>query len=328
MITMALAGDVMLGRGVSRAVRNMAASDPWGDLLPRLAAADLFIVNLECAITDHDRPWSRGWKRFHFRGGPHVLKVLAAAGVDAVSVANNHTLDFEEQGLFDTLAHLDRAGIGHAGAGRTLADAAAPAWLEAGGQKVALIAVTDNEAGFAATPTSAGTHYLPVSPSRETLAYLADLIASTRRAGADLVVFSNHWGPNMVDRPPAHFRAFARAIVELGADLYFGHSAHLVQGVEIHRGKPILYDTGDFIDDYAVDPLMRNDRSFLFLVTFDGQRLTRLELIPASLSFARVAIAQEPERATICRRMKALSAELGTRLDERDGVLLWVAEDG
>src|SRR5215212_2888083 len=120
MITLALTGDVMLGRGVNETLRSVRPEEPWGDTLPLLLSADLRVVNLECAITGHKRPWSRTRKVFHFRADPPAVEVLLAARVDAFSLANNHTLDFEEKGLLDTLKHLEEAGIRHAGAGRNL----------------------------------------------------------------------------------------------------------------------------------------------------------------------------------------------------------------
>src|SRR3712207_9497458 len=132
MTTIALTGDVMLGRGVNETLRGVRPEEPWGDLLPLLLSADLRIVNLECAITEHRRPWSRTPKVFHFRADPSAVEVLRAARVDACSLANNHTLDFEEKGLLDTLAHLEAAGIRYVGAGRNLEEAARPVLLERG----------------------------------------------------------------------------------------------------------------------------------------------------------------------------------------------------
>ena len=106
--------------------------------------------------------------------------------------------------------------------------------------------------------------------------------AVSREMAADTVIFSNHWGPNMVQRPRETFRSCA--VIDRGVDIYYGHSAHVFQGVEIYRGKPILYDTGDFIDDYAVDPKMRNDWSFLFRVSVEEGAFERLDLTPVKLS--------------------------------------------
>src|SRR5215207_8818349 len=312
MITVALAGDVMLGRGVNETLRGVRPEEPWGDVLPLLLSADLRIINLECAVTGHRRPWSRTPKVFHFRADPVAVEVLRAARVDACSLANNHTLDFEEEGLLDTLRYLDEAGIRHAGAGHNREEAARPAVLDVSPERVALVAFTDNEPPFAAGPGKAGTNYLPVSMEPEALDHVEEAIGAAREAGVEIVVFSNHWGPNMVERPPELFRRFARAVVDRGADVYFGHSAHIFQGIEIYRGKPILYDTGDFIDDYAVDPRLRNDRSFLFHVSVEDGELRRLELFPVILPYARVELAGGTEREAILGRMESLSAEMGT----------------
>ncbi len=320
MITLALTGDVMLGRGVNETLGAARPEEPWGDVLPLLHSADLRLINLECAITEHKQPWSRTSKVFHFRADPlAALRVLEAAHIEACSLANNHTLDFEEQGLLDTLAHLDAAGIRHAGAGRDGEEAARPAILEGG---VALVAFTDNEPPFAAGPGKPGTNYLPVSVEPEVLRRVEEAIGTAREAGARTVVFSNHWGPNMVERPRDVFRRFARAVVDLGADVYYGHSAHVFQGVEIYRGKPILYDTGDFIDDYAVDPRLRNDRSFLFRVSMEDGALERLELFPVILPYARVELARGTEREAILDRMVSLSVEMGTAFDRGEDRLV------
>ena len=323
MITLALAGDVMLGRGVNETLRSVRPEEPWGDTLPLLFSADLRIINLECAITEHKRPWSRTPKVFHFRADPVAVDVLRAARIDACSLANNHTLDFEEQGLLDTLAYLEAAGIRYAGAGHDREEAARPALLDAPPIRVALVAFTDNEPPFAAGPAKPGTNYLPVSMEPGVLRRVEEAVGAAREAGAETVVFSNHWGPNMVERPREVFRRFARAVVDRGVDVYYGHSAHVFQGVEIYRGKPILYDTGDFIDDYAVDPRLRNDRSFLFLVSLDGGQLRRLELFPVSLPYARVELARGTEREAILDRMVGLSVEMGTTLVRREDRLVF-----
>ncbi|AKU90257.1 CapA family protein [Vulgatibacter incomptus] len=320
METLMLAGDVMLGRGVREALHEMEPAEPWGDTLPSLLDASVRIVNLECAVTTHLTQWHEAPKVFHFRASPEAIPALRAARIDACSLANNHSLDFEEEGLLDTLRYLDEAGIAHAGAGRNREEATAPAILPHG---IGLVACTDNEPLFAAGGDRPGTAFLPVSLEPSVLAKVEERIAAAREAGASTVVFSNHWGPNMVERPPALFRRFARAVIERGADIYFGHSAHLTQGVEIYRGKPILFDTGDFLDDYAVDPILRNDRSCLFRIGLEEGVPVSLDLLPVHLGFATTNLARDDEREAILARMEALSAELGTRLERRDGALIW-----
>lgn len=326
MPTLALIGDVMLGRGVNEALAAMRPAALWGDVLPHLAQADLRIANLECALTPHAHPWSRTWKMFHFRAEPSAVKALQAARIDACSLANNHTLDYGERGLLDTLHTLQSAGILYAGAGANSDEAAQPALLEVPGQapcRVALIACTDNEPDFAARPARPGTHFMEVSLDPVALARISSSIGQARALGADLVVFSNHWGGNFIERPSPLFRAFARRVIELGADVYYGHSAHICQGIEIYQGRPILYDTGNFVDDYAVDPLLRNDRSCLFRLGFEGSSLRRIELIPVTLSFAHVDLARGEELEAICTHMARLCGEMGTPLVRQHDRLVW-----
>jgi poly-gamma-glutamate capsule biosynthesis protein CapA/YwtB (metallophosphatase superfamily) len=327
MITLALVGDVMLGRKVNEALHTVSPEQPWGDVLPLLISADLRIVNLECAITDHKQPWTRTPKVFHFRADSSAVEVLKAARVDACSLANNHTLDFEEQGLLDTMEHLKAAGIWYAGAGRDREEAARPALLAARRadrtSRVALLAFTDNEPPCAAGSDRPGTNYLPVSSESNVLREVDAAVTAAREAGAGTVVFSNHWGPNMVQRPSAHFRRFAHAVIDCGVDVYYGHSAHIFQGVEIYGGKPILYDTGDFIDDYAVHPKLRNDWSFLFKVSLEGSEFQRLELFPVTLLYTRVQLAKGKEREAILDRMEHLSGEMGTAFVRREGRLVF-----
>lgn len=331
MMTLALMGDVMLGRLVNDRLKSMRPEEVWGDVLPQLAQADLRIINLECALTRHLQPWTRSEKMFHFRADPAAVHVLQGARIDACALANNHIMDFEEQGLRDTLSVLDKAGIRHAGAGANAVKAAAPALLDArlSGKtgaapcRVALLSYTDNQADFAATAGHPGSNYLEVSLDEATLARVSGGIEEARSQGADLVVYSSHWGANFVERPSAQFRSFARRVIELGADIFHGHSAHICQGIELHQGKPILYDTGNFIDDYAVHPLLRNDRSCLFKLMFENGRLCRIELLPVSLSVAQVALARGKEFDAICTHMQTLCAEFGTALTRLDDRLVW-----
>lgn len=328
--SIALMGDVMLGRGVNGALGTMSPEEPWGNVLPLLKESDVRVINLECALTDSVEPWRRTEKVFHFRADPSLaIPALQAAGIQLCSLANNHILDFEEQGLFDTIHHLQVAQIAHAGAGRNLARARLPALTQVkrnGSVKVALVAFTDNEPAFAAGNEHSGSNFLEISLRDEAIESVREAIDQARAEGAQVVIFSNHWGPNQVERPSWLFRRFAHAVMDQGADIYYGHSAHLFQGVEIYRGKPIFYDTGDFIDDYVVDPVTRNDWSFLFRVFWEEEGLHRLELHPVTLSYARVLRAFGQERDQILEKMIGLSSELGTRLQARDGVLHWSAQ--
>lgn len=316
--TIALLGDVMLGRGVNEQIDQHEPDWFWGDTLAVLRSADAVICNLECAITIHRTPWSRTHKVFHFRADPEAVDVLRAAHVRCVSLANNHILDYQVKGLFDTIEALDKAQINHAGAGANSSAARRPAVFPVGDCSVALLAATDNEPPFMATSERPGTNYIDITGDPKCIDRVADGIAAAREDGADVVVLSLHWGPNMVERPPRAFRDFARAAVERGADIVHGHSAHILQAVDVHKERPILYDTGDFLDDYAVDPQLHNDWSMIFLVDIDDRTIARLRLLPVQLSYAQVNLARGEmlERIRTCFRKRCNGFE--TPLQETD----------
>ncbi len=325
MPTLAFLGDVMLGRGVSDEVVRSAPESCWGTALPLLRSVDAVFANLECAITASTKPWSRTPKRFHFRAAPAAVEVLRTANIRYVSLANNHTLDYEVDGLLDTLRHLDAAGVAHAGAGRNLAEARAPAILDVAGLRIGIVSATDNEPDFAATRTSPGTNYERIGDP-DPLSALRESATAARQAGAAFVALSLHWGPNMVAVPPRQFRGAAERSLEF-ANLVHGHSAHVFQGVERRAARFILYDTGDFVDDYAVDPWLRNDWSFAFLcdVTLAGV-IERVRMIPVRLRYARVDLATGLEFQEVCDCMRARAALLGTSLAQTgDGLVLEAA---
>jgi poly-gamma-glutamate synthesis protein (capsule biosynthesis protein) len=310
--TLALLGDVMLGRGVSAELGDRPPQSFWGNVLPHLQSADAIIANLECTLTPRTDPWQKIAKGFHFRADPHAVEILRAARVRCVSLANNHTMDFGEEGLLDTLRCLDRAEIQHAGAGSNLAEAEEPTIIDAAGLRVGLIAFTDHDAASAAGPTSPGTNFVEIATDVATRAGVARAAEHARKAGAEFVILSLHWGPNMELAPSLLFRAFAHLAIEDGVDLIYGHSAHIFQGVEQYQKGLILYDTGDILDDYPVDPMLRCDWSFLFLVSIGKQGLLSLRMIPVRQDYAQVNLAIGLDFEAIVERMRRQCAKLGT----------------
>jgi poly-gamma-glutamate synthesis protein (capsule biosynthesis protein) len=313
-VTLILGGDVMLGRGINAMVRKAGAAHPWGDLLPLLWNADLFLVNLECAITGRTLPYGGGTaKPFYFRADPELVEVLRIGRVDAVSLANNHAEDFGVMGLTDTIRLLDQAGIAHAGAGGNRSLAAAAAHLRARALRIALVAFADHPREWAAMPFFPGINYAPVTVDPGEFLPVRLAIEAARQA-ADLVVFSMHWGPNLRERPGAGFRDFAHRVIESGADIFWGHSAHLLQGIEVHDNGLILYDTGDLIDDYATDPLLRNDLSALFSLRLVRGAVERLDVHPIQIRDCQATLARGDNYRRVVQRLGELSAELGTTL--------------
>jgi poly-gamma-glutamate capsule biosynthesis protein CapA/YwtB (metallophosphatase superfamily) len=310
-MTLLFVGDVMLGRLVNAALQEQASAYPWGDTLALFKQANVRLCNLECVISDWGTLWSATPKMFHFRSDVKNVAVLTAAHLDAVSLANNHALDFDYEGLFHMIGNLDAAGIQYAGAGTTITDASEPAIWEVNGKQLGLIAFTDNEPGWEATEEQPGILYVPVTLKDQRAVKLLELVSKTK-ALVDVLIVSAHWGPNWGDDPPAKQFPFAHALVDAGADVIFGHSGHVVRGIELYREKPILYCTGDFIDDYAVDEIERNDQSFMFVVEMDGPMISRLLLYPTVIEACQAKRAKDNERKAIVARMQQLCRKLNT----------------
>jgi poly-gamma-glutamate capsule biosynthesis protein CapA/YwtB (metallophosphatase superfamily) len=314
--TIALGGDVMLGRGVAEALADRPAADAWSpDLRAVFGEADIALVNLECCISAGGEPWDPQRKRFHFRAPRRAVETLTAIGVRAVWLANNHALDYGRQALEDTLDHLAQAGIAAVGAGRNLAEARAGRVVEADGARIGLVAFADHPADFAATAGTSGIAWADISGGAPD--WVAHEIARLSRT-CDVVICGPHWGPNMTTSPPARHRAVAHDLVAAGLGMLAGHSAHVIHGIETLGAAAICYDLGDLLDDYAVDPFLRNDLGMLALLR-PGERL---ELVPLRLEFARTTLARGPDHAAIVEQVILASRAMGTDLRLDDGRLV------
>ncbi|MFD1563317.1 CapA family protein [Haloarchaeobius amylolyticus] len=321
-------GDVMLGRVVNDRQRRRSVDAVWGTVLERLRGLDGLVINLECCLSTRGQQWQRTYRPFHFRADPDwAIPALEHAGVDVCTLANNHILDYEEVALRDTLEALDEAGIARTGAGETIDEALEPAVRTIGDTdtsdddlEIAVIGLTDNTPEYAADEESPGTGWIEIdADDAEMRERVRETLERARETNPDLLVASLHWGPNMVTEPPESFQAFGRWLIEEGVDIVHGHSAHVFQAIEVHEGRPIIYDAGDFVDDYRVDPELRNDRSFLFVlsVTPDGDPL-ELRLHPTEIEDCAVDEASSEAAEWARERMRNLSAPFGTEFD-RDG---------
>src|SRR4051794_18645808 len=217
----------MLGRGVGDAIARTRRPPLDADVLSVAAEADLFVVNLECCISARGARWPEPGKPFFFRAPPPAAELLARAGVDCVTLANNHALDFGADALLDTLEHLRAAGIAWAGAGPDVEAARAPAVLTAAGLRLAVLAASDHPRAFAAGPGSPGIAYADLYGDPRG-GWLADAVAAAR--DADAVLVAPHWGPNMTTRPLPHVHRAAEELLAAGATLVAGHSAHVFHG--------------------------------------------------------------------------------------------------
>ncbi|MFE6758025.1 archease [Streptomyces sp. NPDC057684] len=320
-LTVALAGDTMLGRCVAEELRRSPAPGTLvsAGVRQALARADLFVLNLECCVSDRGLPWPDPWKAFFFRAPPVAATVLAELGADCVTLANNHALDYEFDAMTDTLTLLAGAGVRTVGAGVNARTAREFAVLEAGGVRLAVVGVTDHPEEYAAGVDSPGVAWADLHAGVP--GWLTESVGRAA-AAADVVLVTPHWGPNMTSRPPRHVSAAAPELLSAGATLVAGHSAHVFHGI----ADRILFDLGDFVDDYAVDPVLRNDLGLLFLVILDGPDAAhlvpvRVEAVPLTLDYCHTRLASGEDREWIRERLTTACAEFGTTVADRTGRL-------
>jgi poly-gamma-glutamate synthesis protein (capsule biosynthesis protein) len=245
--TLVFLGDVALGRSMEAQLARYGPAYPWGGLAALLHEADLAVVNLECVLTSQGEPLE---KTYLIRAHPRWGQVLVEGGVDLVTVANNHALDFGEAGLdetLDTLAALDVAAVG---AGRSRAEAHRPAVFEVNGLRVAVL-------GYAAARWNGSVDV----PATERIAWAEPeaVAADVRAAGeqVDLVVVLLHAGTEYASGPSADQVTVARAAVDAGAHLVVGHHPHVTQTVERYKSGLIVYSLGDAIFDIPRPAAMR-----------------------------------------------------------------------
>jgi hypothetical protein len=315
-VRIGLLGDVMLGRQVASALAAGPPEDVWSDELAELCrSCDALVCNLECCVSERGTRTERiPGKPFFFRAPPGpALDALATVGTTAVSLANNHALDYEEQALLDTLEHLAEAGIAMAGAGADRAAARRGVVVEAGGARLGLLAATDHPAEYAAVEDTPGVAFADLH------AGLPDWVRyelRRLRTQTDLVLAFPHWGPNMSTEPDRWQKERAEELIAAGADLVAGHSAHVFHGVGRIQGRPVLFDLGDALDDYRVDRERRNDLGILAVWSPGAE--PEIELAGLSLDYCRTELARGKDAGWIAARLADACAALGTRAERID----------
>ena len=307
-VTIVAGGDVMLDRGTAEAIRQAGPDAVLRGVADELTAADIAFCNLESPLAESSGKLD---KPIAFKAAPASAALLSAAGIDIVSLANNHAVDCGRTGLVETLGALKGAGVRWCGAGRTRSAAEFPAVMRAGGLRTAFVAMTE-------FPEGARKHY-----DRPTMALAVEedvrrSVAGARKA-ADLVVVSFHWGEEYSPRPTPFQRRMAAVAAECGADLVLGHHPHVIEGIELisrtatgnKRPALVIYSLGNLVFDQRRD----STRSGLLLkVTAGPEGVREAVLIPVRIDRCFPRIATGVEADAILGEMARLSAKLGTKV--------------
>lgn len=265
-VTIAITGDVMLGRSVN--THLLASSDrfPFNGVADYLKTFDLTVGNLECVVSSLGQP--EPGKQFTFEADPKAFARLSAAGFDIMSVANNHSGDYGKAAFMDMLSALPSHGVTPLGGGANLAAAHAPVIRKIRGTTVGFLAYCEiGPENFAATATTPGHSWLDPDLVR------ADVVAT--RPQVDFLIVFTHWGIEYQPQEDADQQAMARVAIDAGADLVVGAHPHIIQPSEIYKGQPIIYSLGNFVFDemYGVEALGN-----VLTLTIQGSRLASWNL--------------------------------------------------
>jgi poly-gamma-glutamate capsule biosynthesis protein CapA/YwtB (metallophosphatase superfamily) len=347
-----LCGDVMTGRGIDQILPHPgdpalyesyvsdardyvrlaeAAHGPisrpvdfsyiWGDALVEMdkEGTDVRIINLETAITESEDYWP--YKPVLYRMRPRNIGCLSVAHISCCSLANNHLLDWGNEGLQETLRTLDAAGIVHAGAGRDAAEAASPAAVDVAGKGRALIFSFGSPTSgvpreWAATVDRPGVNLLE-DLSEETAHRVADRMLKGTRPG-DVVVASIHWGDNWGYHVTDEQIRFAHHLIDEGVSIVHGHSSHHVKTIEVYRRRLILYGCGDFLSDYegiSGYEQFRGDLTLMYMVDVDPRQgqLLKARLVPMQVRRFRLNRASVEDSQWLCDLLNRLGAPFDTR---------------
>lgn len=259
---------------------------------------------------------------------PENIQCLREASISYTSLANNHTLDFSSPGLLETVRTVKAAGIAFAGAGETDEEARQPAvlYLQEGDEKllVHVHSAADHPSEWAAVPNFHLIDYRPDTRTR-----LKALLTSTSSIPC-FKIFSVHWGPNYAWMPSDEIQSLARYLIdECGVDLVHGHSSHHVQGVEVYKGRLIIYGCGDFVDDYALNATYRNDLSAVWRVGLErveeGGRtklkIRNLEVFPSCIKRFQASLLgrNDSDHRWLHKKLEELSKGFGTEVERTLG---------
>lgn len=331
--TMVAGGDVMLDRSVYRrtVIDGLGANYPWkggtarisstyccgwpglrlvrgtrvgspGAVRNLLTRADVALVNLEGPAPDNFRWHPHG---LVFTMDPALLTGLRYAGIDVVSLGNNHIRNGGSRGVTDTIRNLDNLGIQHAGAGRNATVARRPAWLSAAGLRIAILAYNGVGAAPNATSTSPGAARLTLAAAR------AD-ISAARAAGADVVIVVPHWGAEYTDRITSQQASLGPALLRAGADAVLGGHSHWAGPMRLFGEQVVVYSTGDLVFDLVHDA--RTQEGILVELTFVGRRLAQVTLHPTLIvgSVQPNLLTPSGGGTALLRAIRAASDRIGT----------------
>lgn len=310
-VTVVFSGDILLS---SYVLNNYEKSGINGILSEELQSemqnADITMVNEEFPFSN--RGTQAQDKQFTFRVDPGYVKILQEMGIDVVTVANNHALDYGTDALSDTFQTLDNAGIAYVGAGDNLERASQPYVIKAGGKTFGFLAASRVIPEVSWNIDNRQPGMLCTYDSAE----LCNAIQKAKET-CDYVVVYVHWGIERENTPQDYQRQLGKAYIDAGADMVIGAHPHVLQGIEYYNGKPIVYSLGNYIFNQEINSTV------LLKTTITPENETTLQLIPAYASGAKTQKMQGEDGAQLYQFMEGISYGVSI---SKDGVVERIGE--
>ncbi|MUP46599.1 CapA family protein [Gramella sp. BOM4] len=357
-----LAGDVMIGRGIDQALpesvpptlfesyvkdardylrlaeRKSGNIDTpvdykyvWGDAIQvfRHHKPDLKLINLETSITTSSEAWPG--KGIHYRMHPANVELIKVGGIDHVSLANNHLLDWGRKGLEESLETLRKAGIQFSGAGADQTVAQAPSIFKINNTRILIFSYGAGDSGipasWSAEKAKSGVSYLS-SFGKSQQKQVKQNIQAYSESG-DIIIFSVHWGGNWGYMIPEEHRNFAQFLIDQAkVDLVFGHSSHHPKPLEVYKNKLILYGAGDLINDYEGISGHEQYKPWLSIMYFpeidvETGELISLKMVPMQIRKFSLERASTEETVWL-KKVLSRDGKLGSRVQIREDAVLYL----
>lgn len=303
-----LVGDMSFDGHIRNNISEHGYDYPWEYVSEYFKDDHISIGNLETSITREGSPWPN--KQFNFRSDPENVGAMKRAGMDVVSLANNHTLDYGYDGLKDTIDYLNAGDIKLVGAGEDTKEASKALIIEKEETKIGVLGYSRvaPDVGWWPTDDKAGV----ASAYDKHLDQVLENIEETKKE-VDLLIIMVHWGKELHEMPREDEVRAAKKMIDMGADVIAGHHPHVLQGIEIYKGKPIFYSLGNFIFGSRSN---LSGNTMIAQVNFNHKDIESIDIIPFHIKNSRPENISREKKEEKLEYLRNISSEFETRIDK------------
>lgn len=309
-------GDVMMTSYFKNYIDSKGVDYMWEDVSELIQSADYSIFNLETSVSLRGKDTKPSG--YGFRSEPSTLEGLKNAGIDMVSLANNHVMDYGREAFSDTLTHLDEYGIKHIGAGENLEDASKVIYEEINGVRVGFLAASEilGYESNKVTNEKSGVFFL----NRKDLSDIKSIIKDAK-VTCDILILVAHWDREYYDEPKDETMNMAHELVDSGVDIIIGHHPHVLQGIEYYNNGIIYYSTGNF------NFLIRNEnasQSALFEVEFNKKDILSSKVYPIKINGCKANLLNynSDNYKIVINNLNKRSSGFNTSISD-NGIITW-----